>query len=69
MTAKEHVLERYPQAYCPVFYGPSYDNGRFKVYRDRRTFVAMSASWHSEDEAWSDAWRKIQQREERQKAT
>lgn len=66
MTAKKSVLELYPFALC--WMAPH--RGKFKVYdRTGNSYIALSASWPTEEGAWNDAWRLIQEREERRRTT
>jgi hypothetical protein len=61
MTAAEYVRQRYPAAFA--WFDP--DKGTFKVYSDRTTFTAISASCASDPEAWQNASEAIKEREAR----
>lgn len=51
MSNEDFVRERFPQCTCCF----STDYNKFKIYKDSRTWVALSASFLSAREAWADA--------------
>lgn len=64
MTDKDFILTRHPRAFVCF----NADNGTHKVYQDRETGIALSASVVGESAAWSDAARAIREREDREVA-
>lgn len=59
MTDKETVLRHHPEAFS-VF---NADTGTFRIYANRRGYVALSASVEGESAAWADALHRIRERQ------
>lgn len=60
MTDQQTVLTTYPDAVIRM----NLDNGRYKLWKDSQTWIALSASHDDQALCWQEAAQEIQRRKE-----